>query len=164
MMDYSEFENKWLPLNGNFYRVAFYILEDENDAMDIVQNLYLKLWNGRDRLDEVSNPLGYGITLTKNLCLDKVRNYKSKNTERIDEKTEMIDASSPETIILNKERVDFVLDAIEKLPSKQKMVLKMRVLYDMPYDRISKLTGLSELNVRVLVSIARKTIKNKIAF
>jgi|SRR5574344_885743 RNA polymerase sigma-70 factor (ECF subfamily) len=163
-MDYSEFENKWLPLNGNFYRVAFYILEDENDAMDIVQNLYLKLWNGRDRLDEVSNPLGYGITLTKNLCLDKVRNYKSKNTERIDEKAEIIDTSSPETIILDKERIAMVLDAIEKLPDKQKLVLKMRLLYDMPYDKISKLTGLSELNIRVLVSIARKTLRNKIAF
>jgi RNA polymerase sigma-70 factor (ECF subfamily) len=163
-MDYSEFENKWLPLNGNFYRVAFYILEDENDAMDIVQNLYLKLWNGRDRLDEVSNPLGYGITLTKNLCLDKVRNYKSKNTERIDEKAEIIDTSSPETIILDKERIAMVLDAIEKLPDKQKLVLKMRLLYDMPYDKISKLTGLSELNIRVFVSIARKTLRNKIAF
>jgi RNA polymerase sigma-70 factor (ECF subfamily) len=163
-MDYSEFENKWLPLNGNFYRVAFYILEDENDAMDIVQNLYLKLWNGRDRLDEVSNPLGYGITLTKNLCLDKVRSSISKRTERIDEKAEIIDTSSPETIILDKERIAMVLDAIEKLPDKQKLVLKMRLLYDMPYDKISKLTGLSELNIRVLVSIARKTLRNKIAF
>jgi RNA polymerase sigma factor (sigma-70 family) len=57
-----------------------------------------------------------------------------------------------------------VLDAIEKLPDKQKLVLKMRLLYDMPYDKISKLTGLSELNIRVLVSIARKTLRNKIAF
>ena len=43
----EDFRNIWLPLSERFYRVAWYLLESEQDAEDAVQELYLKLWKLR---------------------------------------------------------------------------------------------------------------------
>ncbi|MBQ1841501.1 MAG: RNA polymerase subunit sigma-70, partial [Bacteroidales bacterium] len=50
-MTETEFHNVWIPLQARFYRVAWYLLEDRDDADDAVQDLYVKLWGLRDMLD-----------------------------------------------------------------------------------------------------------------
>ena len=47
-MDTVQFSRTWLPLASRFYQVAFYILEDAAGAEDAVQDLYIRLWSGRD--------------------------------------------------------------------------------------------------------------------
>ena len=69
----SEFHTVWLPLQERFYRVAFYILENEADARDAVQDLYLKLWNLKDHLELIRQPSAYGALLMRNLCIDRIR-------------------------------------------------------------------------------------------
>ena len=55
-MSTEEFTELYLPLRGALYRVAFFILESEDDAMDAVQDLYLKLLSSPDALETVRNP------------------------------------------------------------------------------------------------------------
>ena len=69
----ARFHTVWIPLQERFYRVAFYILEDRADALDAVQDLYVKLWKMRDSLDLVRNPGAYGALLMRNLCIDRIR-------------------------------------------------------------------------------------------
>ena len=49
-MNRQAFQDSWIPLQGRFYRMAYFMLESEADAKDAVQDLYLKLWNLRDHL------------------------------------------------------------------------------------------------------------------
>ena len=72
-MTEARFHTVWIPLQERFYRVAFYILEDRADALDAVQDLYVKLWKIRDSLDLVRNPGAYGALLMRNLCIDRIR-------------------------------------------------------------------------------------------
>ena len=72
-MNSETFRIKYLSLADTLYRVAFYILEQECEAKDAVQDLYLKLWQKKDELDGVSAPKAYCITLLKNLCIDRIR-------------------------------------------------------------------------------------------
>ena len=51
--------------------------------------------------------------------------------------------------------------AMEKPPEKQKKLLEMRVFQEMEYARISELTGLSQVNVRVSLTLARKNLRNE---
>ena len=66
----ARFHTVWIPLQERFYRVAYYLLEDRADALDVVQDLYVKLWKMRDSLDLVRNPASYGALLVRNLCID----------------------------------------------------------------------------------------------
>ena len=69
----SDFKDIWLPYSVRFYRVAYHLLESQQDAEDAVQTLYLKLWDSRDRMSEIKNPLAYGIFILKNICIDRIR-------------------------------------------------------------------------------------------
>ncbi len=157
----TDFKNIWIPMADRFYRVAYYMLESEADAEDAVQELYVKLWTGREKLRNVRNPLAYGIMILRNICIDKIRKRTVVRTETLEEKQSMEEAP-PDRRLAMKDTLTILLHEMEKLPEGQRNVLKMRVLEGVGYDEISRRTGLSEVNIRVLVSKARKTLKQKI--
>lgn len=149
------FHTVWLPLQGRFYRVAFYLLEDEADAKDAVQELYLKLWMLRDHLELIREPAAYGSLLMKNLCIDRIRKRKPREALREDQ----ADDPPPDRQLELREELKDVLGKMDALPPNQRKLLGMRVLQGLSYDQISQQTGLSPLNIRVQISLARKKIK-----
>lgn len=154
-MTRRSFEEIWLPLQGRFYRIAFYILENEADARDAVQDLYLKLWSLRDRLEFIREPVSYGSLMMRNLCIDRVRKRFPSGTLRDD----MAVGGPPDDDIEMKEQLRNVSDAMEKLPESQRKLFAMKVIEGLDYPEISRQTGLSGLNIRVQVSLARKRLK-----
>ena len=157
----GDFSNIWLPLADRFYRVAFYLLESESDAEDAVQELYLKLWSARSSLENVNNPVAYGISILKNICIDRIRKRMVRKAEPL-EKVPQLEGDRPENRTDMKDTLRYLLEEMEKLPDKQRMVLRMRTIDGLEYDEISRRTGLSEVYIRVLVTKARKTLKSKI--
>jgi RNA polymerase sigma-70 factor (ECF subfamily) len=159
-MTNARFQNEWLSLAGEFYRVAFYILEDEAEAEDAVQELFLKLWSGRDALDGIRNPKGYGIRVLRNLCLDRIR--RSRKMETPDVLPEPEWPGRQDEAVDEKERLAKVLDAIKSLPDRQREVLTLRTLDGLSYEEIAERTGMNQLTLRVLLSQARRKIRNVI--
>ncbi len=72
-MDTAEFKQQFLPYHRKLYRVAFRLTGNPQEAEDMVQEAYLKLWNKRDELAGVLNTEAYCVTLVKNLCYDALR-------------------------------------------------------------------------------------------
>ena len=157
-MTSQQFHTVWMPLQGRFYRMAFYMLESEADAKDAVQDLYLKLWNLRDHLDLVHNPSAYGTLLLKNLCIDRIR--RARPAEPPDEAA-ALEPSADESLA-QREQLMQVRRGIEKLPEGQRKLLKLRVFEGLSYEEIARKTGLSPLNIRVQVSLARKKLKQSL--
>ncbi|MGN0202300.1 MAG: RNA polymerase sigma factor [Candidatus Cryptobacteroides sp.] len=156
-MNSETFRIKYLSLADTLYKVAFYILESECDAKDAVQDLYLKLWRDRDRLDAVVNPKAYCITFLKNRCIDLLR--QSSRTDRPAELPGQDDGGREEQRLHDKERLERVLKDIGRLPQKQREVLTMRTIEGLDYDEISERTGMSTIMLRVLLSKARRTLR-----
>lgn len=154
-MSGSQFQRVWLPLQERFYRIAFYILESDADARDAVQDLYLKLWNLRDQLDIIRNPSAYGSLLLKNLCIDRIRRRQS--VRELSE--EDLSTAPPDEALLQREELQAVSRAIDQLPPGQRKLLSLRLVQGLSYQEIEKKTGLSGLNIRVQVSLARKKLK-----
>ena len=154
-MTETEFHNVWIPLQARFYRVAWYLLEDRDDAADAVQDLYVKLLGLRDMLDEIKNPSAYGILLIRNICIDRIRK-KKKSGEPDDS---IPGDPPPDSGIIASEGISEVLEAIDTLPPGQGKVLKMRIFEGKTNKEIAKGTGMSELSVRAQMSMARNKIK-----
>ena len=157
----NDFRNIWLPLSGKFYRVAFYLLESESDAEDAVQELYQKLWSARSGLDDVRNPFAYGVSLLKNICIDRIRKRTVRNAEPLEKAPPLAEVSAHRHMEI-KDTLRFLLGEMEKLPQRQREVLKLRAMEGLEYEDISRRTGLSQVHVRVLVAAARKTLKSKL--
>ena len=156
----NDFRKIWLPLADRFYRVAYHLLESRDDAEDAVQELYLKILSMHGKLVYVRDPAAYGITLLKNICIDKIRRRESRRTEQLEEFI-AADASGPEKQMSEKDTLSRVMKEMERLPEKQAKVLRMRAVEGLEYDEIARRTGLSQVNIRVLISIARKTLKKR---
>jgi RNA polymerase sigma-70 factor (ECF subfamily) len=74
----------------------------------------------------------------------------------------MVDSHGPEMALCEKDYLNRLISEIDKLPKKQAEVLKMRALEGLEYEKISRRTGLSQVNIRVLISIARKNLKRNL--
>jgi RNA polymerase sigma-70 factor (ECF subfamily) len=61
-----------------------------------------------------------------------------------------------------KDTLRYLLQEMEKLPQKQRTVLRMKAVEGLEYEDIARRTGLSEVYIRVLVTMARKTLKTRI--
>lgn len=140
-MTHQEFKARFLPCHKKMYYIAFRYLGNEYDAEDMVQNTYLKLWEKRESLENIENNEAYAITTIKHLCLDTLR------------------APQPDTAYEIKEDMKVLLNIINKLPEQQRKILLLRHFEDKSTDEIETETGLSNANIRVLLSRARKTIK-----
>ena len=166
-MDKELFKRIWLPLWEDFYRAAYYMLGNEADAKDAVQDLYIRLWNVRDRLDGITSPHGYGLRVLRNLCIDRLRADAAHREYRypLDATAEAGCTSyekDAEEQTAGRETVTAVMNAIEQLPDNQKAIVRMRFFNLMSYDEISRRTGCSTINARVMVNRARNTIMKKI--
>ena len=151
----ARFHTVWIPLQERFYRVAYYILEDRADALDAVQDLYVKLWKMRDSLDLVANPEAYGALLVRNLCIDRIR--RARPSEPLED--DLPGKPPPDEALMLRETLGALFQAMENLPESQRKILKMHLLQGMTYDEIATATGLTPLNIRVQVSLARKKLK-----
>ena len=151
----ARFHTVWIPLQERFYRVAFYLLEDRADALDAVQDLYMKLWKMRDSLDMVRNPAAYGALLLRNLCIDRIRRLRPSEA-LVDD---LPGVPPPDETLEARESLGILFRAMEHLPDSQRNLVKMHLLQGLSYDEIAASTGLSPLNIRVQVSLARKKLK-----
>ena len=159
-MTSERFQADWLPLAETFWQVARYILEDAAEAEDAVQELYLRLWKNRDALDGIRSPKGYGLTLLRNLCLDRIRSRK-----RLTPAAAFPEPAEPglqDERIDSRERLSKVLAVVKSLPERQREVLTLRILDGLSYEEIARRTGMNNLTLRVLLSQARRKLKMKI--
>ncbi len=159
-MNHHQFQTTYLPFADTFYQVAWFILEDAAEAEDAVQELYLRLWFARDALDGIRNPKGYGITVLRNLCLDRLR--RSRKAEGSAAPPEPETPGRQDEMMDGRERLAKVLAAIKSLPERQREVLVLHTLDGLSYAEIAERTGQSPLSLRVLLSKARKTLKRQV--
>ena len=157
----TDFRNIWMPLAERFYRAAYYMLESQQDAEDAVQELYLKIWKSHANLTDLKSPAAYGMSLLKNICIDRIRRREIRKAEPLDAGLPQPDAP-PEKRLAARDILKKVMEEIDRLPQTQARVMKMMVIEDLDYKEISERTGLSQVHVRVLISTARKTLKQKL--
>ena len=159
-MTENQFHKEYLSLAETLYRIAFYMLESEAEAEDAMQEVFLKLWDTRDSLDGVRSPKAYSITLLKNLCLDRIR--RARHLCFPEQLPEQPAPHLQDDEMDERMRLDKVLKAIKALPDRQREILLLRTVEGLSYEEIAERTGMNPLTLRVLLSRARTTIKNKI--
>ena len=161
-MDASDFKQKFLPYHRKLYRSAFHILGNAQDAEDMVQEAYLKLWQKRNELPpDITNLEAYCVTLVKRLCYDKQRISKLDEDERPPEELTLTGKSNVAHEVELKDEANQVMKLIEQLPEQQKQIMQMRDVEDRTYEEIEKATGLTSINIRVMLSRARKKIRKQ---
>ena len=71
------FKENILPLNRKLLGFANRFMQDLDEAKDIVQEIYIKLWRMRSELDKYNSVEALAMRMTRNLCLDKIKLKKT---------------------------------------------------------------------------------------
>lgn len=161
--DVEDFKRKFFRYHPKLYRIAYVLVENRADAEDILQEAYFKLWNKRNELPAIDNPEAFCVTLVKNLCLDFLRSPRAnRREEEIEGLFTLATDSSPEKELETKDQVRQIRQLIDRLPQNQRQVIRLRGIDDCSMDEIEQITGLSAVNIRVLLSRARKAIREQL--
>ena len=154
-MNAQEFKQRFMPFHRLLYRVAYHTTGNQQDAEDLLQDTYLKLWTKRDDLPPDAQTEAYLITLMRNLYRDQ-RRLKSNIVHETYEPDKSYEPDEEEEEVLDN-RAE-LQELIEKLPDKHREVMKAHIVEDKTYEEIQRDTGLSNGNIRVIISRAKQTI------
>ena len=162
-MNKEEFRTLVFPVRNKLYRLACSLLEDPQEAEDTLQDAFLKLWDMRERLAGYRSVEALAVTITKNLCLDKLRSYRMRKQDEagVGELKLSSEAPDPERDTVLSESVATIHRMIQALPEQQRLVMHLRDVEHYSYDEIEEMTGLSRNSVRVNLSRARKSIREE---
>lgn len=160
-MKSSDFKLLVLPHSSRLYRLAYRLLGSKEEAEDIVQEVYLKLWKIRNDLPRYNSIEGLSVRITRNLCLDHLRRRQTtmgimKEEQKESEKNY---AETPSEDLEKKERAQILYKLINQLPEPQKSLIYFRHIEEKEYDEISELMEMSENAIRVSISRARKQLR-----
>ena len=73
------FRNDILPLKNKLFRLALRITLNREEAEDIVQDTMIKVWNSRERWQELDSIEAYCLTIARNLSLDRLKKMDNNN-------------------------------------------------------------------------------------
>lgn len=134
------------------YRFILKNMRDEEEARDVVQDAFEKMWRNRDKVDGLKAK-SYLFTTGYHTMIDKIR--RRKNTSELTE----------ETVWHNDQYSDvrkIVNEAVNRLPDIQKAVITLRDYEGYTYQEIGQITGLNESQVKVYIYRARTFLKSYI--
>ncbi len=133
---------------------------DHDDANDVLQNMFIKVWKGLENFREDSQLYTWLYRIATNECLTFIEQQKKRSS---------VSLSDVGTGLENKLKADTNFDAnrlewklqlgIQQLPEKQRVVFNLRYYDEMPYEEMSRVLKTSEGALKASYHHAAKKIE-----
>ncbi len=162
-MNIEAFQNRVLPVKNKLFRFALRFLNNEDEAKDVVQEVFIRVWNGRDQMGDVQNWEAWCMRITRNLSLDRIRSLTRKNTQSIGETFDIRhDAQTPHESTESLESMERIGQLISLLPEKQRQVMHLRDIEGYSYNEICEIMEIDLNQVKVNLFRARNSVREKL--
>ncbi len=134
---------------------------DAADVDDALQDAFVKLWGRRRQLDSESAAEGVAVTTVKNVSIDALRRRSATRFEDVDTSPQAALTAQPDDDSRERDELYATVSGLidSRLSTRDRQILYMRDRDGWEFDEIAKAMSLSEANVRVIISRARKTIR-----
>ena len=154
---------------GRAYRLALRVLRDEDQAQDVVQDAFLKVYGSLDRFEGRSGFYTWLYRIVMNVCLDRKRRDRSDREVEWDEETaggSLADPAGvdparpgPEAEAPNTELRTLVARAIEALPEDARRAIQLREIDGLSYKEIAEALGIPKGTVMSRLYYARRRLQ-----
>lgn len=158
---------KWLVENYQqaAFSLAFRIICNEEDARDVVQESFIKIWRKIETYREGSNFISWMFKIVSNSAIDKLRQQKRSNSISIDQHSEnLLNAKylDWENELDNKELGNLINSLAEGLPDKQRLIFLLRDIQGFSARETGDILDLSDSAIKSNLYHARIAIRNKL--
>jgi RNA polymerase sigma factor (sigma-70 family) len=145
-----------------YWHIRRMVVEHE-DANDVLQNVFIRVWNGLDNFREDSQLYTWLYRIATNECLSYLEQQKRKSSASLDE----MESGLSNKVIADKyfdpNKLEWKLQlAIQQLPEKQRVVFTLRYYDEMPYEEMSRVLDTSEGALKASYHHAVKKIEDYI--
>ncbi|WP_431135292.1 RNA polymerase sigma factor [Psychroserpens mesophilus] len=160
-MTQTDFVKLVMPFKDKVFRLAKRLLVSNEEAEDATQEILMKLWRNKQKISDYKNVEAFSMTMTKNFCLDRLKSKQAQNL-KIVHSNYQDNNTSLQKEVEHRDSVDWVSKIIEELPEQQKIILQLRDIEDYDFEEIAKVVDMNPTAIRVALSRARKTIREKL--
>jgi RNA polymerase sigma-70 factor (ECF subfamily) len=157
---FAELYNRY---KGKLYLHAYKMLEDDEEAKDVIQEMFSVIWARREQLNVTTTFENYLYGTVKNRILNFIAHQKviDKYTQYLSNFVEEGVAGVDESMI-NKELVAIIEHEIARLPAKMKEIFEMSRYEGLSYKQIGDKLNISDKTVKKQLNNAAKILKPKI--
>lgn len=167
MGDEASFETLIFSCKGKAYSIAFRYLRNHEDAMDVLQESFIKIYRHLGKFNFESSFDTWVYRIVINSCNDLLRKNKTRPVSESLYKApeegyhvEIRDKGlSPDEELIKKEESEYILQCLEKLQLEQKEILVLRDINGFTYEEISDLLKINLGTVKSRISRARENLK-----
>lgn len=153
------------------FHMAYRMLNNRQEAEDIVQDTFLRVYKNLDKYDENLKFSTWIYRIATNLCIDRLRKRKpSYSLDAESSEHEGLDGYSmipsdnrtPESEVLLTETQRIVHQAIETLPPKYKTIMMLRYIQDMSLQEIGDVLDMPVTTIKTRVHRGRDFLRKKL--
>jgi RNA polymerase sigma-70 factor (ECF subfamily) len=146
------------------YALCYRIIGNAEDAKDISQLVFLKLWENLEKYDPQYAFDTWLYRMVTNVAIDFMRNKQSRdNAVNSNLRLVKTAADAEQTVIVQRKEVESVFEAVSAVLSpKQKTIFVMNQMEDLPSAEIAKILGCRESTVRNHLFNARKLMQQQL--
>ena len=149
--DSKAYKELFISIHEVLHRFAFSIVKSKEDAEEVVSDFFITLWLKKESLVEINNPKLFFFTSVKNLSINKLSARKKHSSSFNEEYLVHFKSPffNPRELLLSREAVGKIMEAINELPPKCKLIF-----------RLIKEDGLKYTDVATLLNISVKTVES----
>ena len=160
---HEAFKIVYIHYSGSLRRFLAVLTRSEDEAEEITQDVFVRLWEKRSGIDPGKNIRTYLYTMAKNQLMNRFEHGKVKQRfEKLHTGGEEMNPASDEILIAQETEILIEL-AVSRMPKQRRKVFELSRLEGMSNEMIAKELNLSKETVAAHLSYARKDIKEVIA-
>ncbi len=135
LKDHDAFRLLYDLTSAKLFGVCLRILKDRTDAEDVLQEVYVKIWNKADRFSTgQASAIAWLASIARNQAIDRYRSRRpaSENTDEMPDLPD--DAPSPENAMLAKDEAIRINDCLDELDMKHAVAIRRTYLSGWTYQ------------------------------
>ncbi len=160
--DEKSFEILFKKYYGYLCLYATKIINDDSAAEEIVQDLFVKIWEKRGQLNIETSIKNYLFRSVKNLCINYIQHNKTKLRYTQKVISEIENNYSDDDSFYEIELSQKIKESINSLPEKRKEIFRLSRQEGLKYHEIAEKLNVSIKTVETQMSLAIKTLRDKL--
>ena len=158
--DQAAYKELFLLLHGRLKQFAYSILKSQEEAEELVSDLFVKVWEKRDQLTTIDSPLLYFYATAKNLALNRLNKQKRQQNIRPEEWLVQLNSIyfDPEQLMMTEEMMRQIRQAVNNLPPRCRLIFKLVKEDGLKYKEVAELLQLSVKTIEAQMAIALRRI------
>ena len=155
-----QFEKLYKRFQPSLINYAYYLTRSSEDSVELVNDVFLSVWNKRNRLKLDSNLKTYLYTAVKNRSINHIK--KNKLVIVFDEQIDTLSDFEADHSLLEKEQLIIIQQIMNDLPSKCKQVFAMSRIDQLSNKEIASFLDISIKTVEAQITKALKIFRKKL--